>query len=259
MVTLGIGLFLLGLGCLLVVLINPRFRTWQGILAATVVLLIAAGVGYVGLRSNQVKTETALKAKEAEVSKEKSKAEQASREKIAAERKAKAQQASREKADAEQKAATEQVSREASTEPKIESQGVATNTSETEQGIKEETNQANLIAAAQNQIIGKTYSVVPSLYDGEDVNQAMAENKAPQNLFHDGAQIITFTNDTTAHIQLNGAYRPDYDAGYTLSETTLSIGQHAIPYTYANDTMTFNPWTTTLDGHTVTWTITPNN
>lgn len=243
MVTLGIGLFLLGLGCLLVVLINPRFRTWQGILAATVVLLIAAGVGYVGLRSNQVKTETALKAKEAEVSKEKSKAEQASRE----------------KADAEQKAATEQVSREASTEPEIESQGVATNTSETEQGIKEETNQADLIAAAQNQIIGKTYSVVPSLYDGEDVNQAMAENKVPQNLFHDGAQIITFTNDTTAHIQLNGAYRPDYDAGYTLSETTLSIGQHAIPYTYANDTMTFNPWTTTLDGHTVTWTITPNN
>ncbi|MDT2601584.1 hypothetical protein P7D85_17535 [Enterococcus hulanensis] len=36
----------------------------------------------------------------------------------------------------------------------------------------------NIISTAQKQLVGKRFSMIPVLYDGEDAAQAMAENKA---------------------------------------------------------------------------------
>lgn len=60
--------------------------------------------------------------------------------------------------------------------------------------IKESSSdESNTIKTAQKQLMGKRFFMVPALYDGEDANQAMEENKAPQNLMHDGGVVFSFT------------------------------------------------------------------
>lgn len=115
----------------------------------------------------------------------------------------------------------------------------------------------NIISTAQQQLVGKRFSIIPVLYDGEDAAQAMAENKAPQNLIHDGATTFSFTNDSTVHVELLGTYRPDYDTSYTLTDNMIIIQQRNIPYSVKNGIVSFDDWTTDLDGHTVTWSFAP--
>lgn len=117
--------------------------------------------------------------------------------------------------------------------------------------------ESNTINTAQKQLIGKRFFMVPSLYDGEDAAQAMAENKAPQNLIHDGATTFSFTNDSTVHVELLGTYRPDYDTSYTLTDNMIIIQQRNIPYSVKNGIVSFDDWTTELDGHTITWSFSP--
>lgn len=109
----------------------------------------------------------------------------------------------------------------------------------------------------KNQLIGKKYVISPILYDGIDAEQAMNDRKAPQNLIHDGVQPVTFTNETTVHIELAGTYRPDYDETYTMTSETINLKDYYIPYTFSNGTFTFDTWTTDIDGHTVTWAMIP--
>lgn len=113
------------------------------------------------------------------------------------------------------------------------------------------------IATAQKQLIGRKFSLTPVLYDGEDANQAMEENKAPQSLVHDGSAIFSFTNETTVHVELAGTYRPDYDTTYTLTDVMLTIEHRNIPYSITNGGISFDTWTTDLDGHRVTWSFVP--
>lgn len=113
------------------------------------------------------------------------------------------------------------------------------------------------IATAQKQLIGRKFSLTPVLYDGEDANQAMEENKAPQSLVHDGSAIFSFTNETTVHVELAGTYRPDHNTSYTLTEDALIIGHRNIPYSITNGGISFDTWTTDLDGHRVTWSFSP--
>ncbi|WP_241699117.1 hypothetical protein [Vagococcus sp. CY53-2] len=109
----------------------------------------------------------------------------------------------------------------------------------------------------KKQLIGKTYIIKPILYDGIDVEQAMNNNKAPQNLIHDGVQIITFKDNSTVHIELAGTYRPDYDESYSLSPNTINIKDYYIPYKYNYGNISFDTWTTDTKGHTITWAISP--
>lgn len=111
---------------------------------------------------------------------------------------------------------------------------------------------SNITSMAQKQLVGKRFSMIPILYDGEDAAQAMAENKAPQNLIHDGATTFSFTNDSTVHVELLGTYRPDYDTSYTLTDNMIIIQQRNIPYSVKNGIVSFDDWTTELDGHTIT-------
>ncbi|MGY3751036.1 hypothetical protein [Vagococcus acidifermentans] len=115
------------------------------------------------------------------------------------------------------------------------------------------------INLARSYLIGKKYAIYPVLYDGIDAEQAMNEHKAPQNLIHDGTQTVNFIDDTSIRIELAGTYRPDYFETYTMSPVTLNIKDYYIPYSFNNDSITFSTWTTDIDGHTITWTITPVN
>lgn len=99
--------------------------------------------------------------------------------------------------------------------------------------------------------------MVPALYDGEDANQAMEENKAPQNLMHDGGVVFSFTNDTTVHVELAGTYRPDYDTTYKLTDNKIIIEDRNIPYAITNGLISFDSWETELNGHTITWSFSP--
>lgn len=116
---------------------------------------------------------------------------------------------------------------------------------------------SNITSMAQKQLVGKRFSMIPILYDGEDAAQAMAENKAPQNLIHDGATTFSFTNDSTVHVELLGTYRPDYDTSYTLTDNMIIIQQRNIPYSVKNGIVSFDDWTTELDGHTITQSFSP--
>lgn len=116
---------------------------------------------------------------------------------------------------------------------------------------------SNTISTAQQQLIGKRFFMVPSLYDGEDANQAMEENKAPQNLIHDGAVNFSFTNASTVHVELAGTYRPDYDTSYTLTNNLLIIQHRNIPYSIKNGLISFDSWETDMNGHTITWSFDP--
>lgn len=109
------------------------------------------------------------------------------------------------------------------------------------------------IQSARQMLIGKKYSIVPILYDEQDAAEAMEDRKAPQNLIHDGAQEITFIDDTTIRTELLGNYRPDYEDTYSINENKLMIRHNDIPYTLSNSGISFDTWTTEMDGHTVTW------
>lgn len=114
-----------------------------------------------------------------------------------------------------------------------------------------------IVADAQSLLIGKSFVLSPTLYDGEPVNQAMDEQKAPQNLFHDGVANIRFMDEATAHIGLAGSYRPDHDTAYTLTSRTLTVNQHTIPYSIENGLISFESWTTEDQSHTITWSFEP--
>lgn len=109
----------------------------------------------------------------------------------------------------------------------------------------------------KSHLIGNKYIVKPILYDGMDSEQAMDENKAPQSLIHDGVQIVSFKDDTNVHIELAGTYRPDYDETYSLSSETINFKDYYIPYKYNGENLSFDTWTTDINGHTITWAITP--
>ncbi len=134
----------------------------------------------------------------------------------------------------------------------VEAQQLPQN-SDTEKPAKE----IDTLSAIQKQLIGKSYTITPSLYDGVGIEQAVADGNTPRAFIHDGWQRITFNDESNATIELLGNYRPNREVNYTITDNALTIGQHIIPYTYSNNTVTFSNWTTDIDGHTITWVIAP--
>ncbi|MGG5317636.1 hypothetical protein [Enterococcus sp. AZ072] len=118
-------------------------------------------------------------------------------------------------------------------------------------------NASDTISNARKLLVGQRFSMAPVLYDGEDATKAMEENKAPQNLIHDGVAGFYFIDDSTVHVELAGTYRPDHDTSYTLTDDTLAIGERNIPYTLTDGLISFDSWTTDDNGHTITWSLSP--
>lgn len=153
---------------------------------------------------------------------------------------------------------TSRITKKSSTNSTTDS--MASNISERQTTYEKDSsdNESESINIAKQQLIGNTFSMGPSLYDGEDATQAMEENKAPQNLMHDGAARLKFIDDSTVHVELAGTYRPDYDTSYKLTKNMLIIEHRNIPYTINNGLISFDTWTTEANGHTITWTFGPD-
>lgn len=121
----------------------------------------------------------------------------------------------------------------------------------------------NSIENVQQALINQGYRIIPLLYDGEDTDQAMRENKAPQNLVHDGAELLLFKeNDTVAVKGISGDFYP-HDESYLVTEKTITIDSVgiAIPYQFQQDKLVFQDWTTKANDengeHTITWRMEP--
>ncbi|WP_252898849.1 hypothetical protein [Secundilactobacillus odoratitofui] len=56
-------------------------------------------------------------------------------------------------------------------------------------------------------LTSQDYMIMPVLYNGEDVNQAMSKQKAPQNTAHDYAISVHFENNGTAELTHLGQVR----------------------------------------------------
>ncbi|MDG3060944.1 hypothetical protein KTT66_13065 [Lacticaseibacillus casei] len=116
------------------------------------------------------------------------------------------------------------------------------------------------VSLAHSYIIGKGFSIVPELYDGEDVNQAMTENKAPQNSVHDGVLYGYFKDANTARLTGLGAYVGSYSANYTVDNHNIvlklsnsAVPTKVIPYTLNVDgTVLLKAFSTDFEGHTLT-------
>lgn len=124
---------------------------------------------------------------------------------------------------------------------------------------KEQSDAQNQLDLVRDELVDRTFIIKPLLYDGVDVEQAMKEHNAPQNLIHDGVQRVTFTDDVSVTIELAGTYRPDYSESYTLSTNTINLKDYYIPYSLNNGTFSFDTWTTNVDEHVVTWAMIPQN
>lgn len=108
---------------------------------------------------------------------------------------------------------------------------------------------------AKQLLVGKDYQIKPTLFDGQDIDNAMNNNDAPQNIVHDGVQSLHFNDATTVQKKGLGSYSPAHTEGFSLTDNTLTIDQNMIPYTITGNTISFGTWTTNLDGHTITWQI----
>lgn len=119
--------------------------------------------------------------------------------------------------------------------------------------------QENNAALAKQYLTGKGFRISPVLYDGEDIDQAMDDQKAPTNVVTDYTVSFYFNDATTATSTHTGQLRPD-SSNYTVSENTITVGSYQIPYSISNGTVVFSQWSA-ADGQrgTITYQISPSD
>lgn len=232
MLYLGIFIFFISFITLVIFLVKSSLRSTPAILSSAAIMVLA--IGFVGVALYNERKLDQQKALTDQLMKLEQKAldEQTSKQKDIEKEDASDEQLSKQLAEEGQEASSEQLPAQSDT--------------------------ANTIDKVQQQLIGKKFSITPVTYDGIDADQAMKENKAPQNLIHDGVKVISFLDNTSAHVELLGTYRPDFDTSYALTGNELTVGQDTIPYSVANGIISFNSWSTDINGHTVVWSFTPS-
>ncbi|BDR59164.1 hypothetical protein [Xylocopilactobacillus apicola] len=125
---------------------------------------------------------------------------------------------------------------------------------ESSQPQKQETGDSDRLKSF---LTGKSYKIVPILYDGINANQAAHTNKAPQNFVENSIKILNFVDETTVTTKsVNGGQ--DSKENYQVSDSTLTIGSFNVPYQMHDNDAEFKTWTSKdQDGHTVTWKMEP--
>ncbi|MFT8425374.1 MAG: hypothetical protein ABF630_07905 [Liquorilactobacillus sp.] len=133
----------------------------------------------------------------------------------------------------------------------------------TENPQKSSSSSSNTTSSADSTSIAKKFlangfSIGPILYNGENVDQAMDENKAPQNTVHDNAKIGYILNDSEVRVlSMNSAYSQNY----SITDTTITIGDINFNYSINNGSPIFSTTDKTYaDNSTLTWQLssTPN-
>lgn len=92
-------------------------------------------------------------------------------------------------------------------------------------------------------LLHRGFSLSPHLYNGEEVDRAMDEQKAPQNTVHDGVLLGYFNSASTTRLTGLGSYVGAWDGTYQVTATRLiffSRGKvvHSFPYTLRDGVLT---------------------
>ncbi|GAO99233.1 hypothetical protein [Fructobacillus ficulneus] len=110
-------------------------------------------------------------------------------------------------------------------------------------------NDSNKISLVQNALIGHGFEIEPVTYNGLDVDTAMGQPNAPQNLVHDYTQFYYFTDAHSDRTTGLGMYVGSQTKQYQITDTALILddGQYKIPYQITNGKVTFNQWSQSFD------------
>lgn len=120
---------------------------------------------------------------------------------------------------------------------------------------------AQINAMLQKIIIGKGFRITPFLFDGEDTDQAMNEGKAPQNLAHDGIELLYFKSQTVVTLKNVPGYFYPHDENYQILDQKIIIPRlkKMIPFVITENKVSFAYWDTLFSDetgtHTITWKV----
>ena len=113
-------------------------------------------------------------------------------------------------------------------------------------------------STAAPDLVGLGFQIMPILFNGEAVDQAMNENKAPQNLFHDGVMLGYFTNQTQARVSGMARYLYAHTIGYSVNGKVLAMNGWQIPLSVSDQQIQPVQWQAPdQDGNTITWKLEP--
>lgn len=90
-------------------------------------------------------------------------------------------------------------------------------------------------------VMRRTFTIQPQLYNGEPVDKAMDEQKAPQNIVHDYTVLVNFDHSSQALLKYILEIHPRH-VSYTANNGVLKVGKYSIPYTINGHSVTFLPW-----------------
>lgn len=108
-------------------------------------------------------------------------------------------------------------------------------------------------------VTGRSFTIQPQLYNGEPVDKAMDEQKAPQNIVHDYTVSVNFDRSSQALLKYILEVHPRH-VSYTANKGILKIGKYSIPYTLNGHSVTFLPWKESDgQGGTITYRFMSNN
>lgn len=110
----------------------------------------------------------------------------------------------------------------------------------------------------QQLLLHRGFSLSPHLYNGEDVDKAMDEQKAPQNTVHDGVLLGYCKTATTTRLTGLGSYVGAWAGTYQVTEDRISFSSggkvvHSFPYTLTDGVLTIkDAQTTDPQGNVIT-------
>ena len=111
---------------------------------------------------------------------------------------------------------------------------------------------------AQKYLLNKSYTITPTLFNGEDIDSAMDDGNAPQNAVHDNFAVVKFTGSNTASVRYAMSTSVSTES-YTLTNTNLTIANKTFPYTITNGNVSFGNYTNSdEDGNQYTFSMQPN-
>lgn len=135
------------------------------------------------------------------------------------------------------------------------SSSTSSTSSSSSSSSSQETNDSTIV---KHFVMGRTFTIQPELYNGEDVNKAMDEQKAPQNIVHDYTVSVTFDHPSQALLKYILEVHPRH-MNYTVNNGILKVGKYNIPYAINGKSVTFLPWKASDgQGGTITYKFTSN-
>ncbi|WP_127850207.1 hypothetical protein [Lacticaseibacillus hulanensis] len=114
--------------------------------------------------------------------------------------------------------------------------------------------EASSSSSKSQSLVGLEFSASPVLYNGEDVDKAMDENRAPQNTVHDSFFEGYFKSSNIVRTGTSSMYVYPTDEHYYAANGYIHLRDWRIPYTIVNGRLETKQWTSTDNtGATITW------